>query len=296
MTDNFEKYYDVLKEELNNWLVAAIEGLPDAAVALLVVFIFFFISRALSNVVHRLLTHYGTSAALASIGKTIVRFLVFSIGLIIALGLLGLQKAVFSLLAGAGIIGLALGFAFQDLASNFIAGLFMAFRKPFNIGDVISTNDQMGTVKHINMRNTVIETFEGQLVVMPNKMVFENPLSNYSSTGYRRVSLEVGVGYETDLKKAKEILTQTVESFDFTFKDKGFNIYSHTFADSSINFSIFYWIKYPSDVSYLDAINDGITAIHAAFEQHDINIPFPIRTVDLSASTEALEKIGGKSE
>ena len=90
------------------------------------------------------------------------------------------------MLAGAGVVGLALAFAFQDIAANFISGIFISFRKPLHIDDIVKIGDYMGRVEEINLRDTVLRTFQGQMVIIPNKNVFQNPIENYSMLGKRR--------------------------------------------------------------------------------------------------------------
>src|SRR4029079_7943822 len=99
-------------------------------------------------------------------------------GLFISLGILGLQKTVASLLAGAGILGLALGFAFQDIAANFMAGIFLSIEHPFRAGHLIESKDILGVVRRVHLRWTEIRSPEGQVILVPNKQVFENPITN----------------------------------------------------------------------------------------------------------------------
>ncbi|XYI03508.1 mechanosensitive ion channel family protein [Sorangium sp. So ce1128] len=122
-----------------------------------------------------------------------------------AFSILNLEKAATSLLAGAGIVGLALGFAFQDLAANFIAGVYLAVRFPFREGDLIETNDTLGIAERIRIRSTTIRTLEGQAVMIPNKEIFTTKLINDSETGARRVDLSVGVSYGDDLDKVRRV-------------------------------------------------------------------------------------------
>lgn len=136
---------------------------------------------------------------------------VFAAGTFIALGILGLDKTVASLMAGAGIITLALGFAFQDIAANLLAGIYLSVRRPFRRGQLIKTQDYFGTVNQINLRWTEVYTQQGQLVMIPNKQVFENPIMNYSALGRRRIDLEIGVSYSDDLARAREVAIQAVE-------------------------------------------------------------------------------------
>jgi len=117
------------------------------------------------------------------------------------LSILKLNTAVTSILAGAGIIGLALAFAFQDIAANFISGIFISFRRPLRVGDIVKVKDYMGKVEEINLRDTILRTFQGQTVIIPNKEVFQNPIENFSRLGKRRIDLWIGVSYGKTWRK-----------------------------------------------------------------------------------------------
>lgn len=281
---NFQHYYDLIIDKLNNWLESVVTTFPNFVAALVVVGIFMVIASSVSYIGQKFLKKITHSQVVINLGRTLIKILVLVLGFIIALDLLGLQKAVFSILAGAGVLGLALGFAFQDLAANFLAGLIMAFRHPFTVGHVIRTNDYMGEIIEMNLRNTFVETFDGQVVIIPNKEVFEKPLINYSRNGKRRIGIDVGVAYDTDLDHTTDIATKAIENLDFIDTEAGVQATVKAFGDSSINLCIYYWIKYPGDIGYLDAITFGVKAIKKAFDDASINIPFPIRTLDLSNS------------
>ncbi len=281
---DIQNLWQLITEKLTGWLETAVAGLPNFVVAVVVVVAFAILAGWASKLTARLADRVSETKAITRLAGTIVKYGVIAVGLVVALGVLGLQKTVFSLLAGAGVVGLAIGFAFQDLAANFIAGIVMGIRKPFEIGDVVQTIDFTGTVKEINLRNTLIETFDGQLVLIPNRKVFENPLTNYSRLGTRRVDLEVGVGYDTNLAEATKVAKRAIESLDFLAPDKSVDVVAKAFGGSSIDFSVRYWIEYPGDISYPAAIHEGVLAIKRAFDEHEIDIPFPIRTLDFSMS------------
>ncbi len=188
------------------------------------------------------------------------------------------------LLAGAGILGLAIGFAFQDLAENLLAGLILGIRKPCQPGDLIRSNNQFGFVRELNLRNTIIRNFSGQVIYIPNKEVFKTVLENYSKTGERRIEIGVGVSYGEDLDHVTKVLQRAISGLDFRKKDSEISVYALEYGDSSINFNVRYWIDYPSDeIGYFEAIDAGVKAIKRAFDEEDILIPFPIRTLDFDA-------------
>jgi small-conductance mechanosensitive channel len=195
---------------------------------------------------------------------------------------LGLEKTVTSLLAGVGVVGLALGFAFQDISANFISGILLAFRTPFRIDDVIEANGIMGVVSRTNLRVTVIRTFQGQEVYIPNKDVLNNPIYNYSITGKRRIDLAIGISYGDPLSKVEKVVTETVKHIEGVVDPEKLIFDYYEFGNSSINFMVRFWIEYPGSAEhgFLAMRKSAIMAIKEAFDKHDITIPFPIRTLD----------------
>lgn len=270
---------DPLVEKLDSWLDGAIAMLPNLTVALITLAIIVFLSRVARRVTANVGMRLGTNEAIRRLLSTIVQYTVILGGFVIALGILGLQKAVVSILAGAGVAGLAIGFAFQDLAANFIAGIAMGIRQPFQIGDMIKTADFQGHVETINLRNTILRLLDGRRVIVPNRMVFENPLINYHAHGSRRVEFGVGVAYGTPLDEATSVAREAIESLDIRDPDHDVQIVAHGFGGSSIDFLVRFWIPFPAN-DFFRAQHEGILAIKRAFDEHDISIPFPIRTLD----------------
>jgi small-conductance mechanosensitive channel len=184
---------------------------------------------------------------------------------------------------GAGIVGLAIGFAFQDMTENFIAGVAMGIRKPFEIGDVIEAEGVFGNVKEINLRNTLVETFYGQLEVIPNKILFRNILTNYSYLGYRRIEVPVGISYADDIEEAAKVITDAMNEKDYVIKKEETAVYAESFGDSSINLLLWFWIRYPGEPGFMVVRHDAISTVKTVLEENDILIPFPIRTLDFNA-------------
>jgi len=277
---SLDKAVDILVDKLESWLTALTSMLPNFIVAVLVILTFYFLASVLKLTSKRLFNRFSEKSAINNLFSTIIYIITLGIGLIMALNVLQLQQTVTSILAGAGIIGLALGFAFQDITANFISGILMAFRKPIKVGDIIRTKDFLGTVEEIDLRVTIIRTFQGLHVIIPNKDVFQSPVTNYTKTYNRRIDLEVGISYAEDLEKVREVTLNAVSNLPYLLPGKDVNVYYNEFGDSSINFTVMFWIHYPDEPGYLNARSEAIIAIKKAYDKHDITIPFPIRTLD----------------
>lgn len=280
MEFNLNKAIEILSGKLSSWLEALTALLPNMVVAVFVLVVSYIVARMLKMAVNRLMARFSAKEAINSLFTTLVYLTTLAIGLMVALNVLHLEQTVTSLLAGAGIIGLALGFAFQDIAANFISGVLIAFRKPIQLGDIIETKSFMGTVEKIDLRVTMLRTFQGLHVIIPNKDVFQSPVTNYTKTSDRRIDLEVGVSYADDLEKVKKVAIEAVSELPYLLPNKEVELHYTAFGDSSINFKLMIWVHYPDEPGYLKAQSDAIIAVKKAFDANDITIPFPIRTMD----------------
>ncbi len=181
------QFTDYVNANVYEWLRVALRFLPRIALALIVLFFFTVLSRWISRLVIRGFDRFSDNLSVINLTGAVVRVVIVAVGLFTALSLLGLDKAVTSLLAGAGVIALAVGFAFQDLTANFISGTMIALARPIQVGDTIETNGFTGTVLDIKLRSIVLDNGQGQTVELPSKDVFQKPITNFSRIGHRRI-------------------------------------------------------------------------------------------------------------
>ncbi|TPE45527.1 mechanosensitive ion channel family protein [Pontibacter mangrovi] len=273
---------ELLWSKLEAWGEHIVLMLPNIFVALVLLVITFYIAGFVRNWLGKFINRFSHSAALNNLILTMLHIGMLMIGFFFVLSILNLDRVVISLLAGVGIVGLALGFAFQDIAANFISGTIIAVQKPFGVGDMIETNDYFGVIERITLRTIDIRKVTGELVRVPNKMVFENPLTNYSIHGTRRIDLEVGVSYAEDLEQVQQVVIEALQDVKNRVKTRDIEVMYDAFGDSSINFKARFWVSYSRQVDYVSAKSDAIIKIKKAFDANDILIPFPIRTLDFA--------------
>ncbi len=278
-----DTFWQLINEKLERWVEASIKHLPNIAVAIFIAMAFGLLAKIVGNLAHRVLSRTFDSTQIVGLLTSIIKVAIATAGIFIALDFIGLRGTVTSLLAGAGIVGLAIGFAFQDITENLIAGIAMGVRKPFQIGDVIEAEGVFGNVEAINLRNTHVMTFFGQREIIPNKILFRNILTNYSVNGHRRIEVPVGISYADDPQQAAEVLTEAVNEFDFVIRKDETGVWAESFGDSSINLLVWFWIESPGEPGFLAARHQVIVAIQRALSDANILIPFPIRTLDFGA-------------
>ncbi|MBU2047346.1 MAG: mechanosensitive ion channel family protein, partial [Bacteroidetes bacterium] len=262
------------------WFDSIIKLLPNLALAAIVIVLGIFISKLLRRYSLKMIRRFSKLETINKLFASFMFIVGIGITLFTALDILNLDKAVTTALTGAGILGLALAFAFQDIAANFMSGIFMSFRHPFNVGDLVIINDKMGEIEAINLRDTTIITLQGQRVIIPNKQVFQNTIENYTSTGNRRLDFSIGVSYGDDLEQVKTITINAVESLSFRDLTKKVSLVYDGFGDSSINFMIRIWLNSTEQSIYMEARSEAIIMIKKAYDNNNITIPFPIRTLD----------------
>lgn len=274
------KALELIQQKLMIWLREFIKMLPNLALAVLVLVIGLYLSKLVRNFSRRMVTRFSHGAVISNLLSSFIYILAIGISLFAALSILGLDKAVTSILAGAGIAGIALAFAFQDIAANFMSGILIIVRKPLRVGDIVKIKDYMGKVQAITLRDIVVQTFQGQMVIIPNKEVFQNPIENFSLLGKRRMDLTIGVSYGDDLEKVKALVLEAVKDIQGISEPDPTTLFFEAFDDSSINFSLRIWVATPQQPDYLRVRDEAILRIKKTFDDNDITIPFPIRTLD----------------
>lgn len=278
--DYFNDAYHIISEKIGTWADQLVSMLPNFVIAVLILVFFYFVARLIAVVISKTLNRFSTNVAVVKLIVSLSRLIIMTTALFIALGVLDLQKTVTSLLAGVGIVGLAIGFAFKDTIANFLSGIYITLKSTVNVGDICEFGDHYGTVSSIGLRVLKMKTFQGQEIVIPNRLIFEDVYIHYTIYHQRRIDLNVGVSYGDDLQKVEDVTLSAIKKIDYLRKDKPIDLYYQKFGDSSINFVVRYWVDFNRQTDYLRALSDGIKRIKAAYDANNITIPFPIRTLD----------------
>jgi len=278
-----------INESLNNlwgklaaWLDALIVGLPNFITAALVFILFLIIAKYASRVINKLLKFKVRQDSIREITVKVFKVIIILIGFFVALGILNLNTVLTSVLAGAGVVGLAIGLALQGTLNNTFSGVILSFLPELQIGDWIETNGFAGIVSEINLRSIIIKEADNNYVVIPNSKLIEEPFKNFSRTTRSRVMLDCGVAYNSNLEFVQDLTIQTMEKLFPQRGNEEVEFMYKEFADSSINFVVRFWTDVTKNRDILIAKNKAIIALKKAFDENNINIPFPIRTIDFT--------------
>jgi small conductance mechanosensitive channel len=280
MKEQLEIAFNNLVDKLENWFKTIIEYLPNFILALTILIISYYLARYINKITKKIISKKVEDDAVSSMISRITSVIIVMGGLFLALGILNLNKTLSSLLAGAGVAGLAIGLALQGTLANTISGIILSFRKKIQIGNWVETNGYSGEVIDINMKDFTLKEADNNIVVIPNKMILENPLKNYSLTTKMRVFIECGVSYESNLEHVEQLTKEVIsKTFDQVKSPDEVEFYYTEFGDSSINYLCRFWIDAESMLEKLRAKTIAIIEIKKAYDKEEINIPFPIRTL-----------------
>jgi small conductance mechanosensitive channel len=244
--------------------------------AVLIFFIGKWGARLFSRLIEKIMIKANIEKTLSSFVRYIIYFGLLIVVIIAALNKLGVQTT--SLIAIIGAAGLAVGLALQGSLANFAAGIMLILFKPFKVGDVIEAGGALGVVTEIQIFNTILNTPDNKRVIIPNNKVTGDKITNITGTDKRRVDMVFGISYTDDIKKAKEILEQVVNSNPLVLKDPPQTIAVSELADSSVNLVCRPWVRTEDYWNvYFDITEKGKIAL----EEGGMTIPFPQRDVHL---------------
>lgn len=245
--------------------------------------IIFIVGRWVAKLVSKLVSK-GMSKS--KMDKTLVKFaenlsytllLVFVV--IAALATAGVQTTSFIAVLGAA--GLAVGLALQGSLANFAAGVILMIFKPMKVGDFVEVGGVKGTVKEIQIFNTILDTPDNIRTVIPNAKVTGDNIKNYTVNGTRRVDLVIGVSYDDDLKKTKEIIEGVLAADERILKEPAYTVAVSELADSSVNFVVRPWVN---AADYWNVYFGVTQTIKETLDENDITIPYPQRDVHMIAA------------
>ncbi len=245
--------------------------------AILILIIGNMIVKGVAGSVAKVLQKKQMDKAVIEFIHGLVRYVLFVIVLIAALGRVGVETA--SVVAVIGAAGLAVGLALQGSLSNFAAGVLIVAFRPFKSGDYVEVSGVAGSVESIQIFQTILRTPDNKMVAVPNGAIIGGAITNYSRHATRRVDLVIGVSYNSDLKKTKQVIREALEKDSRILKDPDMTIGVTALADSSVNFVVRPWCK---TEDYWNVYFDSMQSIKEALDENGIEIPFPQMDVHLN--------------
>lgn len=276
-------------ERFKTRLLQAVAMLPLLGVALLA-FVLVMLAGVLLARAKYPWDRIAPNAFIADIYRQIVRLFFVVAGIVIALDILNATALLGTILGAAGIVGLAIGFAVRDTVENFIASIMLSFRQPFRPNDTVEIEGDVGKVVSLTSRATILLSFDGNQICIPNSTVFKSRIINYTRNTERRFSFDVGVAPVTDLAAAKALALETVNKLPFVLATPAPAIWIETIGDSTIGIRVTGWID-QHETGFALARGEAIRHVLLAFEAAGIEMPEPtFRVVSPSSKSDSPAK------
>ncbi len=251
--------------------------LPNLAVAIVVLILTWIVAKFAVRIADKLTGRSHMRESLRQLLETVVRLFIWILGIMLALIIAIPGFTPTGMIAGLGIGALAIGFAFQDIFENFLAGILIMLREKMRIGDLIEIEGVLGKVEKITLRETYIRQLSNELTIMPNSMLFKNAVKILTDDTVRRNEVVVGVSYETDLEVAQKAIEDAMTTVDAVVKDRPVIVYAQEFGGSSIDFLV-QWYAQSAARDLRQTKSEAIKAIKKSLDAAGIDIPFPIQT------------------
>ncbi len=250
------------------------EFMPNFITAVITLFVGMWVIKMISRLVKRFFDRADYDPTLETFIESLIKAVLKILLFVLVVTQLGVQSS--SLVAIVGAAGLAIGLALQGSLSNFAGGVLILLFKPFKVGDFISAQGVDGTVKEISIFTTKINTFGNQVAIVPNGQLSNNTIVNFNSESTRRDKIDVGIGYSSDIKKAKEVLLEICAADKRILKTPAPEVYVGELADSSVNLTLRFWAQ---NADFWGAHFHVMETLKERFDAEGIEIPFPQREV-----------------
>lgn len=227
-----------------------IQTSPLVLIALAVGVAFYFLSRLASKLTRFATRRSVDSVLLRQVIGSVVAVLVFVAGIYLALRITGLSRLAVSVLGGTGLVGLALGFAFRDIAENYLSSILISLNRPFGVGDLIEVESHKGFVRRVTTRGTLLLTMDGNHIQIPNSTVYKSVITNFTASPKARREFSVGIGYEDPISKAQTVIRDLVRSHEAVLDDPSPIVLVEELAASTVNLRCLFWL----DIEHYDPL------------------------------------------
>lgn len=235
---------ETIQISLENYYEEFLKVLPRVALALLVIILGVLLAQLLTSFYKKRFQQKSEDPLMSRFLAQAVKIILIIIAIMLALKVAGLDGIATGLLTAVGGGAIILGFAFQDIGKNFLAGIILAFNRPFNINDTIKIDNIFGRVKELSFRYSHIKTFDGRDIYIPNSDVLTKPVENYTADGFYRVDFTVGIGYEDDIISAKKVIQDILDENTEIVRDVNHEnfVIEDELAASTVNLKVFFWV------------------------------------------------------
>lgn len=279
----------IIFDSLGNMGKGFLAHLPNLLSAALIILITWALARGMVKVLNQMLGRFQLRRSLIELIEKLSTISIWLVGLLIATIIIFPSLTPAKVLTALGLGSIAIGFAFKDIFENFFAEILILFREPFELNDFIECQNLEGFVEDITIRDTHIRQTDGQRVVIPNAMLFKNPVTVRTDKDLRRVTIMCGIAYGEDVDEGRAVIEKALQGLETVDQDKDIQIFAQSFGSSSIDFEVTWWTgSRPIDIR--KSKDKVVAAVKKSLDDAGIEIPFPYRTLTFKEPLQTITK------
>lgn len=248
----------------------------DVGIAAAIIVLGYLVNKASNFAVQRAVNQRGGGEHAIKSAKRVTAYVIYPLTFVAVLAALGMPLS--GLGAAVGLIGLGISFALKDMIANFLSGVLILINRPVKIGDQIWVSGEEGTLRDIKLRASEIKTYDGRKVIVPNSDLYSKVVINNTAYDERRFEVLVGIGYEEDLKQARELAFEALEEAEEVEEDPEPQVLVEELGESSVDLKLRGWTK-PSRSNLVSASSEVTELVKQNLDEEGIDIPYPIRKI-----------------
>jgi small-conductance mechanosensitive channel len=270
--------WERLQDNLQEYWQIFILSLPKIAIAILILCVFSLVAFSLGRIFRRKMLGKASDSITITFVVRVIKSVLIIIGVILAFHALGFRGIAGGMLAGAGIGAIVIGFAFKEIGENFLAGIILVFDRPFNIGDTVMINNNMGYVVGLKFRTTHIKSLDGKDVYVPNGSVIRNDVVNFTRDGLLRHEFIIGLDYQDNIGLASKLIVETVNKHPAVIRKEKTHVLVDQFETNTINLKVLFWVNtFDYMIEALIIRSDVMASVKQALLENKFNLPANIQ-------------------
>lgn len=270
--------WEQLQENLQDYWRILVLSLPKIAIAIIILCLFILLAFFLGRIFRRRMLGKASDSITVTFVVRVTKSVLITVGIILAFHAMGFKGIAGGMLAGAGIGAIVIGFAFKEIGENFLAGIILVFDRPFNIGDTVMINGNMGYVISLKFRTTHIKSLDGKDVYVPNGSVIRNDVVNFTRDGLLRHEFVVGLDYDDDIPSASKLIVETVNKNPKVIRNEKTQVLVDNFQINTVDLKVFFWVNtFDYMIEALIIKSEVMAAVKHALLANNFNLPANIQ-------------------
>jgi len=268
--------WSFLYEQSMQLLHTIAQILPTLILGIIILFMSYIVAAPLSRVFIKPIDYLTDSRLVHLVVRRCIAALIILLGVYLFLRLAGLTEFAVAVMSGTGLVGLILGFAFRDIAENFISSLLLSVQRPFKIDDVVEVDGRLGVVKKVTARATILVDYDGNHIQIPNATVYKNTIKNLTANPKMRGKVSIGIGYDNDIRDAQALALSVAKQQSAVLNDPSAQVLIDSLGSSTINFVLYFWVN-SEDHSPIKVASQLMRELVNEFTLQEISMPDDVR-------------------